>query len=74
MDFVQMAPENNDRANADKATQKAVEYLTNGADSDDLNDDDMDEDMVMDHEMDGQPSKLSNSLVAEAEDFDFANM
>lgn len=74
MDFVQMAPENNDRANADKATQKAVEYLTNGADSDDLNDDDMDEDMEMDHEMDGQPSKLSNSLVADAEDFDFANM
>lgn len=66
MDFVQMAPDSEDRNNSSKATQAAVSFLTK---------DESDDDMAMDDVEDTSASKpandLNNSAMADAEDYDF---
>mmetsp|Transcript_4881 Transcript_4881/g.7145 ORF Transcript_4881/g.7145 Transcript_4881/m.7145 type:complete len:542 (-) Transcript_4881:49-1674(-) len=81
MDFVQMAPEDNETNNASKVAQKAVDFLTKESDNDEDEDgeDGSDEemDMVDDEEMDdSKPSgtALSNKMVADADDYDFGAM
>ena len=67
MDFVQMAPDTEDRNNSSKATQAAVNFLTNEGDSEDDEDMDYDEDV----DDDSKPSAISNDMVADAEDYVF---
>jgi len=68
MDFVQMAPESEERNNSSKSAQSAVNFLKG-----DGNDNDGES---SDEEMDdgGNDGKLTNSMMADAEDFDFEDM